>query len=108
HVLPLDLKHPMKYLYFSGTMGGGVAVGDVDNDGRPDIFLVNGPRDNRLYRQTDDWKFEDITESAGVGGGENWGVGATMADINNDGRLDIYVCNFDSPNELYINLGNGR
>ena len=108
HTLPIDTSHPMKHLYFSGTTGGGVAIGDIDNDGRPDLFFVNGPQQNRLFRQIDEFKFEDISEAAQIGGGENWGTGAAMIDINNDGRLDIYVCNYDAPNELYINLGNGK
>lgn len=103
----IDTDHPKKYLYFSGTMGGGIAIGDVDADGRPDIYCVNGPGGNRLYRQVGDLEFEDVTSAAGVDGGDAWGTGASMADVNNDGWLDIYVCNYDSPNLLYINQGDG-
>jgi hypothetical protein len=110
-VHPIDTNHPMKHLYFSGTTGGGIAIGDVDADGRPDVYCVHGPGGNRLYRQVGDLKFEDVTAAAGVDGsfeGANvWGTGAAMADVNNDGWLDIYVCNYDAPNLLYINLGDG-
>jgi hypothetical protein len=103
----IDTTHPRKYLYFSGTSGGGIAIGDVDADGRPDLYFVNGPGENRLYRQVERMRFEDVTDQAGVAGGDAWGTGATMADVNNDGWLDIYVCNYDSPNLLFINRGDG-
>ena len=104
----IDTSHPLKRLYYSGFACGGAAIGDIDGDGRPDLYLVSGPAENRLYRQVDNFKFEDITERAGVGGGTAWGAGAAMADVDNDGDLDIYVCNHDGPNSLYINDGKGR
>src|SRR4029079_17727950 len=91
----------------TGFRGGGGAIGDIDSDGRPDIFFVSGPGPNRLYRQVSDWKFEDVTERAGVAGGDAWGCGAILFDITGDGRLDIYVCNYDSPNQFFINQGDG-
>ncbi len=103
----IEEQDARRYLYETGFSGGGVAIGDFDNDGRPDVFLVSGPGLNRLYRQVADFRFEDVTEKAGVGGGDAWGAGAAMADVNNDGRLDIYVCNYDSPNQLFINQGDG-
>ena len=104
----LDLNHPQKRLYSSGFVCGGIALGDIDADGRPDIFLARGPQGNRLYRQTNDLQFEDITTQAKVEGGQAWGAGAAMVDIDNDGDLDIYVCNYDSPNQLFLNKGNGK
>ena len=104
----LDLDHRLKRLYHSGFASGGIAAGDVDGDGRVDLYLVSGAHENRLYRQTDNFRFEDVTESAGVSGGESWGAGAAMIDIDNDDDLDIYVCNYDSPNQLYINMGTGE
>ncbi|MEX2316130.1 MAG: FG-GAP-like repeat-containing protein [Pirellulales bacterium] len=103
----IEAKHPKRYLYETGFTGGGVAIGDVDGDDRPDLYFVSGPDANRLYRQVSEFRFEDVTERAGVGGGDAWGAGAAMADVNNDGRLDVYVCNYDSPNQLYINQGDG-
>jgi hypothetical protein len=103
----IEEQHPNRYLYETGFAGGGVAIGDVDGDERPDLFFVSGPDENRLYRQTGDFQFEDVTEKAGVGGGPLWGAGAAMADVNNDGRLDIYVSNYDAPNQLFINQGDG-
>jgi len=63
-VNPIDQSHPQKYLYASAVACGGVAVGDVDNDGWPDVFFTSGPTKNRLFRQTGPMKFEDMTASA--------------------------------------------
>ncbi|HLX59968.1 MAG TPA: FG-GAP-like repeat-containing protein [Planctomycetota bacterium] len=103
----IDTNHPLKFLYHSGFGCGGVCVGDIDNDGLPDVLLLNGPGENKLYRNLGNFKFEDISAKAGIGGGDRWAVGAAMVDINNDGLLDIYICNYDAPNELYINNGDG-
>ncbi|MFT5301688.1 MAG: hypothetical protein ACI87E_000013 [Mariniblastus sp.] len=107
-VCRLDIQHSMKRLYHGGFACGGVSIGDIDGDGRPDIFLVNGPDQNRLFRQTASFKFQDITESAGLGGGEDWGASAALIDIDNDQDLDIYICNYDTANALYINDGTGK
>jgi hypothetical protein len=94
-----------------GSMGTGVAIGDYDGDGRPDIFVVSKTESCRLFRNLGGWKFEDVTETAGVGDKGDaalvWKQGATFVDVNNDGRLDIYVCRFHAPNLLYINQGDG-
>ncbi len=94
-----------------GAIGTGVAIGDYDGDGRPDIFIVSKTESCRLFRNLGNWKFEDVTEKAGVGDkgadASIWKQGATFADVNNDGRLDIYVCRFGAPNLLYINQGDG-
>jgi hypothetical protein len=111
-VHPLEVSHPLKRLYDSGYAAGGVAMGDIDGDGRLDMFFANGPRKNRLYRQVttgnDTLRFEDISSNAGIGGGDAWGAGAVMVDIDGDSDLDIYVCNYDAPNHLFINDGKGR
>ncbi len=94
-----------------GSIGSGVTIGDYDGDGRPDIFVVSKSDGCRLFRNLGNWKFEDVTDKAGVGDkGEDaviWKQGATFVDVNNDGRLDLYVCRFDAPNLLYINQGDG-
>jgi len=91
-----------------GSMGTGVAIGDYDGDGRPDIFVVSKTAGCRLFRNLGGYKFEDVTEKAGVGATPGvWNLGATFVDINNSGRLDIYVCRFNAPNLLYINQGDG-
>ena len=115
-----------------GGMGTGVAIGDFDNDGRPDIFVVSKTEQSRLFRNLGNWKFEDVTAAAGLGTGggalqeglswmknlvgageapadsiEAWKQGATWADINNDGWLDLYVCRFGAPNWLFVNQQDG-
>lgn len=92
--------------------GGGVAIGDINNDGLPDIFFTANMRKNHLYLNKGNFKFEDITDSAGVGGSKPWDTGALMVDVNGDGYLDIYVSNAGNnegnnhDNDLYINNGN--
>jgi enediyne biosynthesis protein E4 len=101
------------YLYYYN--GGGVAIGDINNDGLPDLyFTANSKAHNKLYLNKGDFKFEDITEKAGVAGKADWCTGATLADINGDGLLDIYVSTISGKydltghNELYINKGNNQ
>jgi hypothetical protein len=100
----------LSYLYYYN--GGGVAVGDVDNDGLPDLYFSSNLGPNRLYRNKGKYQFEDITERAGVQGPEGWKTGVTMADVNGDGYVDIYVSavsylEMHGRNVLYINNGNG-
>lgn len=94
-----------------GGIGTGVAIGDYDGDGRPDLFVVSKTESCRLFRNLGDWKFVDVTESAGVvdtgADARVWKQGATFADVNNDGRLDLYLCRFNATNRLYINQGDG-
>jgi hypothetical protein len=95
----------------TSSIGTGVAIGDYDGDGLPDIFVVSKTESCRLFRNLGNWKFEDVTEKAGVGdkgaAALIWKQGATFVDVNNDGLLDIYVCRFNAPNLLYINQGDG-
>ncbi|MEM6963454.1 MAG: VCBS repeat-containing protein [Bacteroidota bacterium] len=91
------------YLY----LGGGVAVGDLNNDGLTDIYFTGNMVENKLYLNEGNWTFKDITKKAGLAGSEKWYTGVTMCDVNDDGWLDIYVCvsgkDGDTRNELYIN-----
>ena len=98
------------YLYYYN--GGGVAIGDINNDGLPDIyFTANSHGGNKLYLNKGNFQFEDITDKAGVAGTSDWCTGATMADVNGDGLLDIYVSavniegKIKGHNELFINNG---
>jgi enediyne biosynthesis protein E4 len=107
-----DLFGILYYLYYYN--GGGVAIGDINNDGLPDIyFTANSNGHNKLYLNKGNFEFEDITEKAGVAGTSDWCTGVTMADVNGDGLLDIYVCavanthGLQGRNELFINNGNG-
>lgn len=101
----------VSYLYYYN--GGGVASGDLNNDGLPDLYFVSNQGKNKLYQNLGNFKFKDISSDAGVEGFADWQNGVTMADVNGDGWLDIYVCavgNFkglEGANELYINNGVG-
>lgn len=100
------------YKYRNFYNGGGVALGDINKDGLIDIYLVANQTENKLYLNKGDLQFEDITTQTGVGGQKAWSTGVTFVDINNDGLLDIYVCNSgdikgdNKENELFINKGN--
>ena len=89
--------------------GGGVAIGDINNDNLPDVFLTSNMGANKLYLNKGNFQFEDISERSGMINKGKWATGVVMADINNDGHLDIYVCyagyqkGIDQENELYLN-----
>ena len=93
------------YMY----MGGGVAVGDLNNDGLADLYFTGNMVQNRLYLNKGGLKFEDITLASNTDGDERWVTGVTMADVNNDGLLDIYVSvsgkTGNKQNQLYVNQG---
>lgn len=103
-----------KYEYMYN--GAGVAVGDVDNDGLADVFFTANQLPDQLYLNKGNLKFEEITADANVAGKAGWKTGVSMADVNSDGMLDIYVCYSGKgdaasrTNQLFINKGvrNGK
>ncbi len=117
-----DTLNILDYLYYYN--GAGVAVGDINNDGRPDLYFASNQHGNRLYLNEGGFRFRDITRQAGVEGHAGWTTGVTMADVNGDGWLDIYVCTVanhrpqgaaqphtyfrESRNQLFLNDGHGH
>ncbi len=99
------------YTFRNFYNGGGVGLGDFNNDGLIDIFLCGNMVSNRLYLNKGNFKFEDVTEQTGLGSSGVWSSGVAVADVNGDGWLDIYVCKSGPPggekrhNELFINKG---
>jgi enediyne biosynthesis protein E4 len=103
-----DRQNFLAYAYLYN--GGGVAVGDLDNDGLADVYFTGNMAGDRLYHNQGDLKFKDLTAKSGILKQNLWTTGVTMADVNNDGFLDIYVCRSGDRgfrhNLLYINQGN--
>ena len=100
------------FLFRNFYNGGGVAIGDINNDGLPDVFLTSNQGANRLYLNQGNFKFEDISDRAGIIKDDKWNTGVVFADINGDGWLDIYICSSgrmrtgNRKNKLYINNHN--
>lgn len=115
----IDFKNEVKngenmniFKYRNFYNGGGAAIGDINNDGLADVFLISNQGANKLYLNKGDFKFEDISVASGIQGKKAWSTGVVMVDINGDGYLDIYVLdagsNIDAirKSQLYINNGN--
>jgi hypothetical protein len=107
-----DADHSIiNYIYYYN--GGGIASGDINNDGLIDLYFVSNNGSNKLYLNKGNLRFEDISSKANIEGNSSWNTGATMVDVNNDGFLDIYLCSvsglldFKGHNELFINNGDG-
>ena len=104
-----DGKTENSFLFRNFYNGGGVAIGDINNDGLPDIFLTSNAGVNKLYLNKGNFKFDDISLKAGIIPDDKWNTGVTFADVNADGWLDIYICSSghmgtgNRKNKLYIN-----
>jgi hypothetical protein len=104
-----DEKKENSFLFRNFYNGGGVGLGDINNDGLADVFLTSNMGENKLYLNTGNFQFKDITQSAGCKQDSMWSTGVLMVDVNSDGWLDIYVCNSghmtngNRLNKLYIN-----
>jgi enediyne biosynthesis protein E4 len=107
-----DTKVDNSFLFRNFYNGGGVALGDINNDGLVDVFLTSNQGENKLYLNKDSFQFEEISQKAGLKQDNMWSTGVTMVDINADGWLDIYVCSSghmkdgNRKNKLYINHHN--
>ncbi|MBN8838004.1 MAG: VCBS repeat-containing protein [Sphingobacteriia bacterium] len=107
-----DQRKENSFLFRNFYNGGGVAIGDINNDGLPDVFLTSNMGSNKLYLNKGNFQFEDISKSAGIIEDDKWNTGVVFADVNNDGWLDIYVCSSghmptgNRKNKLYINNHN--
>ena len=107
-----DEKKENSFLFRNFYNGGGVGLGDINNDGLADVFLTSNMGENKLYLNAGNFQFKDITQSAGCKQDSMWSTGVLMVDVNNDGWLDIYVCNSghmtngNRLNKLYINNHN--
>ena len=108
----VDTEEHSIFLYANYYGGSGVGIGDFDNDGLEDIFFAANLLDDKIYKNLGMFKFEDKTETSGIINNGSWSTGVTIADVNNDGLVDIYVsCELydNAPelrrNKLYINQG---
>lgn len=98
----VETQHNNILTYEYTYNGGGVAAGDLNNDGLPDLYFVGNSMPNKLFLNRGDWKFEDVTVTSGVAGRDDWCTGVSFADVNGDGWLDIYVCySGNAPGEGY-------
>ena len=104
-----DQKLENSFLFRNFYNGGGVAIGDINNDGKADIMFTSNMGENKLYINQGNWQFKDITATSGMKQDSMWSTGVVFVDINNDGWLDMYVCNSghmtngNRKNKLYIN-----
>ena len=105
---PIDLESPHSHLYVSGFACGGVAAGDLDGDGRPDLVFAGAGQKNCLFLNRGEFRFVEQAEVAGIAGDGNWSSSVTLVDIENDGDLDVYVTRYDALNRLYLNDGKAR
>ena len=105
-ILPFEQDNERAYLYYTGHAGGAICLGDVNADGLNDVYFSRGPQSNVLYLNQGDWKLKKRTGP--FGGGQAWGTGATLVDVDSDGDLDLCQVNYDSPIQFFLNDGTGN
>jgi hypothetical protein len=91
----------------ANTVGIGVCMGDYDGDGRTDLYICDSTVGGALYRNLGDFRFDNVTEKAGLTETDHWSTGASFVDVEGDGDLDLYVCGFECVSKLYVNQGDG-
>ncbi|YCM42149.1 FG-GAP-like repeat-containing protein [Verrucomicrobiaceae bacterium 227] len=104
----IDLTHHRAYLYHSPWASGGISIGDLDGNGLPDIFLGGAARENALFLQEAPWQFRALEDPGKLAGRDHWAGGSAMVDIDGDSDLDLLVCYYDSPLQVFINDGSGK
>ncbi len=91
----------------ANTVGCGLCMGDYDGDGAVDLFICDSSEGGALFHNLGGFRFENVTEKAGLTEHDRWSTAAVFVDVDNDGDLDLYVCGFDCANRLYVNNGDG-
>ncbi|BDS06878.1 hypothetical protein NT6N_19180 [Oceaniferula spumae] len=101
-------NHPRAYLYYSGSAVGALCLGDVDGDSLLDLYVSGAAGNNAFFLNRGEMKFSTQELPDAARGDKNWGTGAALVDIDGDGDLDLYQCNYDAPNQLFLNDGKGK
>lgn len=105
---PIDTSHDRAYLYHSPWAAGGISIGDLDGNGLPDLFVGGAARENALFLQESPWNFVAQADLGILAGRNEWAGGSTMVDLDGDSDLDLVVCYYDAPLQVFLNDGSGK